>query len=178
MVQVFTDDESKKKSNEEKAKTLVNLITIMTVGFFVAMAVFLYLSFVLNWDPAIAIIPVLVVMIPAVSYLVWKILEISVDAEKLPEQTSAPPSQPASPGKVPPFAEDGKKTKNEEKKRAIRNLVLVVAIVDMAAVAVYVYCIFGLGWVPDKIYKPVLGVFFIPSGLYFAWKMEKIKTGS
>jgi hypothetical protein len=117
-------------------------------------------------------------MIPAGSYITWKILEISADAEKLPEGTPALPSQPASPGMGSLFAEAGENAKKEEKATAIRNLLLVVTVVDMVAIAGYIYCIFGLGWEPDKTIMPFLAVFFIPTGLYFAWKMDKIRNGS
>ena len=64
----------------------------------------------------------------------------------------------------------------EEKNKAILNLLLVVAAIDILVITVYFYLVLGLGWDPTVALIPLLGV-SIATGLYFAWQKRKIENG-
>jgi hypothetical protein len=64
----------------------------------------------------------------------------------------------------------------DEKKKAILNLLLVVAAIDFIVLAVYFYLVLGLGWDPTIALIPLLAV-SMATGLYFAWQKGKIESG-
>jgi CHASE2 domain-containing sensor protein len=64
----------------------------------------------------------------------------------------------------------------DEKKKAILNLLLVVAAIDFIVIATYFYLVLGLGWDPTIALIPLLAV-SMATGLYFAWQKGKIETG-
>lgn len=105
----YAGDEPQKQCNEEKAKAIVNLFILETIVFIVSGAGYLYLSFVLDWDPVIAIIPFLIILIPSGSYTAWKVQKLAAEADILAEHGSALSSRGDSPVCAPPFTEDEKK---------------------------------------------------------------------
>ncbi len=64
----------------------------------------------------------------------------------------------------------------EEKKKAMRNLLLVVVAIDFLVIAAYFCLVLGLGWDPTIALIPLLGV-SMATGLYFAWQKGKINSG-
>jgi hypothetical protein len=77
-----------------------------------------------------------------------------------------------------PYAEDekSKSLPENEKKKAIMNLWLVVIAIDILVIATYFYLVLGLGWDPTIALIPLLGV-SMATGLYFAWQKGKINSG-
>jgi hypothetical protein len=77
-----------------------------------------------------------------------------------------------------PFAEDTKPKglPEDEKKKAIINLLLVVSAIDILVIAAYFWLTVGLGWDPTLALIPLLGV-AMATGLYFAWQKGKIESG-
>jgi hypothetical protein len=76
-----------------------------------------------------------------------------------------------------PFAGDEtpKSLSDEEKKKAVLNLLLVVTAIDFIVIAAYFYLVLGLGWDPTIALIPLLGV-AMATGLYFAWQKGKIES--
>lgn len=110
----YAGDEPQKQSNEEKAKAIVNLFILETVVIIVSGAGYLYLSFVLDWDPVIAIIPVVIILLLSGSYTAWKVQKLAAEADIIAKQGSALSSRGDSPVRAPLVTGDKKKAKNDE----------------------------------------------------------------
>lgn len=65
----------------------------------------------------------------------------------------------------------------DEKKRAVLSLVLRVVAVDAVIIAAYFYGVLVLGYDPVLAMVPLLGV-SMATGLYFAWRRQRIERGS
>lgn len=65
----------------------------------------------------------------------------------------------------------------EEKKRAVLFLVLEVLAIDAILIAAYFYGVLVLGYDPVLAMIPLLGV-SMATGLYFAWRRQRIERGS
>lgn len=77
-----------------------------------------------------------------------------------------------------PYAEDAKPKGllEDEKKKALVNLWLVVIAIDILVLAAYFWLVVGLGWDPTLALIPLFGV-AMATGLYFAWQKGKIDNG-
>lgn len=77
-----------------------------------------------------------------------------------------------------PYAgdENPKGLSEEEKKKSVLNLLLVVSAIDILVIAAYFWLVLGVGWDPTLALIPLLGV-SMATGLYFAWQKGKIDNG-
>jgi hypothetical protein len=75
-----------------------------------------------------------------------------------------------------PYAGDGEPEvlSADEKKKAIFNLLLVIAAIDFLVIVSYFCLVLSLGWDPMIALIPLLGV-SMATGLYFAWQKGKIE---
>lgn len=110
----YAGEEPPKQSNEEKAKAIVNLFILETVVIIVSGAGYLYLSFVLDWDPVIAFIPFVIILLLSGSYTAWKVQKFAAGADIIAKQGSALSSRGDYPASAPLVTQDKKKAKNDE----------------------------------------------------------------